>query len=113
MAVLGPPGGDRLRPLLTPAEAGGEVGEEGRGDDWELLAVNSAQNRRVLRWHRDTGEKCPQSKSTGYKAKQEEETTRLKHSKHERLGVQGAGASCRHTMVKGGRAGLHRYDRYR
>ena len=33
MAVLGPPGGDRLRPLLTPAEAGGEVGEEGRGDD--------------------------------------------------------------------------------
>ena len=33
IAVLGPPGGDRFRPLLTPAEAGGEVGEEGRGED--------------------------------------------------------------------------------
>lgn len=33
MAVLGPPGGDRFRPLLTPAEAGGEVGEDWRGDD--------------------------------------------------------------------------------
>lgn len=33
IAVLGPPGGDRFRPLLTPAEAGGEVGEEGPGED--------------------------------------------------------------------------------
>ena len=33
IAVLGPPGGDRFRPLLTPAEAGGEVGEDGRGED--------------------------------------------------------------------------------
>ena len=33
MAVFGPPGGDRFRPLLTPAEAGGEVGEDGRGED--------------------------------------------------------------------------------
>lgn len=29
IAVLGPPGGDKFRPLLTPAEAGGEAGEEG------------------------------------------------------------------------------------
>ncbi len=29
IAVFGPPGGDRFRPLLTPAEAGGEAGEEG------------------------------------------------------------------------------------
>ena len=34
IAVFGPPGGDRFRPLLTPAEAGGEVGEVGRGEDW-------------------------------------------------------------------------------
>ena len=33
MAVLGPPGGDKFRPLLTPAEAGGEVGEDWRGED--------------------------------------------------------------------------------
>lgn len=33
IAVLGPPGGDRFRPMLTPAEAGGEVGEEGPGED--------------------------------------------------------------------------------
>lgn len=33
IAVLGPPGGDRLRPLLTPAEAGGEAGEDGSGED--------------------------------------------------------------------------------
>ena len=33
MAVLGPPGGDRFRPLLTPAEAGGELGEDGCGED--------------------------------------------------------------------------------
>lgn len=33
MAVLGPPGGDKFRPLLTPADGGGEVGEEGRGED--------------------------------------------------------------------------------
>lgn len=31
IAVFGPPG--KLCPLLTPAEAGGEVGEDGRGDD--------------------------------------------------------------------------------
>lgn len=29
IAVFGPPGGDRFRPLLTPPEAGGEAGEEG------------------------------------------------------------------------------------
>ncbi len=33
IAVLGPPGGERFLPLLTPAEAGGEVGEDGPGDD--------------------------------------------------------------------------------
>lgn len=33
IAVLGPPGGDKFRPLLTPAEAGGEVGEDGLGED--------------------------------------------------------------------------------
>ena len=33
IAVFGPPGGDRFRPVLTPPEAGGEVGEEGRGED--------------------------------------------------------------------------------
>ena len=33
MAVLGPPGGDKFRPVLTPADGGGEVGEEGRGED--------------------------------------------------------------------------------
>ena len=33
IAVFGPPGGDKFRPLLTPAEAGEEVGEEGRGED--------------------------------------------------------------------------------
>ena len=34
IAVFGPPGGDRFRPLLTPAEAGGEIGEEGLGEDY-------------------------------------------------------------------------------
>lgn len=33
IAVFGPPGGDRFRPLLTPAEAGGEIGEDGLGED--------------------------------------------------------------------------------
>ena len=33
IAVLGPPGVVRVRPLLTPAVAGGELGEEGRGED--------------------------------------------------------------------------------
>ena len=33
IAVFGPPGGDKFRPLLTPAEAGGEVGEDGLGED--------------------------------------------------------------------------------
>ena len=33
IAVFGPPGGDRFRPLLTPADAGGEAGEDGRGED--------------------------------------------------------------------------------
>ena len=44
IAVLGPPGGDRFRPLLTPAEAGGEVGEEGRGEDWRDISP------RILRY---------------------------------------------------------------
>lgn len=34
IAVFGPPGGDKFRPLLTPAEAGGEIGEDGLGEDW-------------------------------------------------------------------------------
>ena len=38
IAVFGPPGGDKFRPLLTPADAGGEVGEEGRGDDWQRVS---------------------------------------------------------------------------
>lgn len=29
IAVLGPPGGERFLPLLTPAEAGGDAGEDG------------------------------------------------------------------------------------
>lgn len=33
IAVFGPPGGDKFRPLLTPAEAGGELGEDGLGED--------------------------------------------------------------------------------
>ena len=33
IAVFGPPGGDKFRPLLTPAEAGGEIGEDGLGED--------------------------------------------------------------------------------
>ena len=33
IAVFGPPGGDKFRPLLTPAEAGGEFGEDGLGED--------------------------------------------------------------------------------
>lgn len=33
MAVFGPPGGDRFRPLLTPAEAGATTGEDGPGED--------------------------------------------------------------------------------
>ena len=43
IAVFGPPGGDRFRPLLTPAEAGGEIGEDGRGEDWgfELSATKA------------------------------------------------------------------------
>ena len=36
IAVFGPPGGDRFRPLLTPAEAGGETGEEGLGEDYGI-----------------------------------------------------------------------------
>lgn len=32
IAVLGPPGGERFRPLLTPPDAGGEDGEEARGE---------------------------------------------------------------------------------
>lgn len=34
MAVLGPPGGDRFRALVTAPTGEGEVGEEGRGDDY-------------------------------------------------------------------------------
>lgn len=41
IAVFGPPGGDRFRPVLTPADAGGETGEAGPGEDWELLVVKS------------------------------------------------------------------------
>lgn len=37
MAVLGPPGGERFRPLLTPPDAGGEDGEEARGEDWREI----------------------------------------------------------------------------
>jgi hypothetical protein len=36
IAVFGPPGGDKFRPLLTPAEAGGDIGEDGRGEDCKL-----------------------------------------------------------------------------
>ena len=36
IAVFGPPGGDKFRPLLTPAEAGGDIGEDGRGEDCRL-----------------------------------------------------------------------------
>ena len=32
IAVFGPPGGERFRPVLTLPDAGGEVGEEGRDD---------------------------------------------------------------------------------
>ena len=35
IAVLGPPGGDRLRPLLTPPAGEGEPGEEGCDEDYE------------------------------------------------------------------------------
>ena len=38
IAVLGPPGGDRFRPLLTPADACGEVGEDGRGEDYRSVS---------------------------------------------------------------------------
>ena len=33
IAVFGPPGGERFRPVLTPAEAGVAGGEEGGGED--------------------------------------------------------------------------------
>ena len=33
IAVLGPPGGDRLRPLVTPPTGEGEVGDDGLGED--------------------------------------------------------------------------------
>ena len=33
IAVFGPPGGDRFRPLVTVPEVDGDVGEEARGDD--------------------------------------------------------------------------------
>ena len=42
IAVFGPPGGDRFRPLLTPAEAGATTGEDGPGEDCGTLAVGSA-----------------------------------------------------------------------
>ena len=50
IAVLGPPGGDRFRPLLTPAEAGGEEGEDARGEDWKSVNCNYL-NRLKLRDH--------------------------------------------------------------
>lgn len=34
IAVLGPPGGERLRPLATEPTVEGVEGEEGRGDDY-------------------------------------------------------------------------------
>ena len=40
IAVLGPPGGDRFRPLLTPAEAGGAMGEDGRGEDYRSISYD-------------------------------------------------------------------------
>ena len=36
IAVLGPPGGERLRPLLTPPAGDGETGEAGPGEDWRI-----------------------------------------------------------------------------
>ena len=45
IAVLGPPGGDRFRPLLTIAEAGGEVGEDGRGEDWRRISHDLFRKR--------------------------------------------------------------------
>lgn len=33
IAVFGPPGGDKLRPLLTPPAGEGEPGEDGGGED--------------------------------------------------------------------------------
>ena len=45
IAVLGPPGGDRFRPLLTPPEAGATTGEDGPGEDWGTLAVGFAKDR--------------------------------------------------------------------
>lgn len=47
MAVLGPPGGDRFRPLLTPAEAGGEIGEDGRGEDI-VRGCNSRSSSEII-----------------------------------------------------------------
>ena len=46
MAVFGPPGGDRFRPLLTPAEGGGEAGEDGRGED--CRSISHAKKRRLF-----------------------------------------------------------------
>lgn len=43
IAVLGPPGGDRFRPLLTPADACGEVGEDGRGEDYRKVSHDFCQ----------------------------------------------------------------------
>ena len=37
MAVLGPPS-DGYCPLLTPAEAGGDEGEDARGEDWKSVS---------------------------------------------------------------------------
>ena len=34
IAVFGPPGGERLRPLLTPPAGEGEPGEDGCGEDY-------------------------------------------------------------------------------
>lgn len=36
IAVLGPPGGDRLRPLLTPPDGEGEPGDDGWGEDCRI-----------------------------------------------------------------------------
>ena len=43
IAVFGPPGGDKFRPLLTPADGGGEAGEDGRGEDWPGGSVRDSE----------------------------------------------------------------------
>ena len=93
MAVLGPPGGDRFRPLLTPAEAGGDKGEDARGEDWKSVSYDN-----LNRWNLWDLGRLMVSKIHREEAVQRGKTMR-------QVTGQGAGnarASRKYTIVKDG-----------